>query len=354
VSVPILLFAIATFFGGAYGQTVSLILIVLALFYWPLLKKKKGVSIISRITFIGIIVLLLFTVFKGEPKQSIYLSESLKEELYKVYDSKMAFWPDNTEHIFVETKYGKVHVLALGNKENPPLLMFHAASMGAHSWAENLLPLVERYRIYAIDNMGEGNLSELKEALVFPRTPKEIADLYADIANQLGVERSPVFGASNGGFIAQEYAYHYPEKVEALALFGPMGLTPLSVKSIFMLAAASMYPLDIVRDKVVHWAFGDDDYCHEKYGDWFDIIMKATIPSIAQPVPMTVEQKKRMDIPVILFLGTSDPIVGDAEIARSEAEYYPDIEIHILNSGHIIAVEHREFVNQKIIEFLNL
>ncbi len=354
VSIPILLFAIATFFGGAYGQTFSLILIVLALFYWPLLKKKKGLSMISRITFIGIIMLLLVTVFKGDPKQSIYLSEALQKELYTIYDSKMAFWPDSTEQIFIETKYGKVHVLSVGNEADPPILMFHAASMGAHSWAENLQPLLGHYRVYSIDNIGEGNLSELKDALVFPNTPKEIADLYADIANQLGIERSPVFGASNGGYIAQVYAYYYPEKVESISLFGPMGLTPLSVKSIFMLSVASMYPLDIIREKVVHWAFGDDNYCHEKYGDWFDIIMRGTIPSISQPVPMTVEQKKSMQMPILLFLGTSDPIVGDAEIARLEAEQYPDITIHTLHSGHLIAVEQRKFINQKVVEFLNL
>ena len=69
---------------------------------------------------------------------------------------------------------------------------------------------------------------------------------------------------------------------------------------------------------------------------------------------MTEEQKKTVDIPILLFLGTSDPIVGDAEIARLEAEKYPNIKIHTLNSGHIIAVEHREFINQEIVKFLNL
>jgi len=285
---------------------------------------------------------------------SIYLSEALKNELYSVYNSKKASWPDNTEDIFIETKYGKVHVLATGNKELPAILLFHAASMGAHSWAENLQPLLGHYRIYAIDNIGEGNLSELIDPLVYPKTPKEIADLYADIANKLGVVSSPVFGASNGGYIAQVYAYYYPEKVQSIALFGPMGLTPLSNKSIFMLGAASMYPLDFVRSKVVHWAFGDDKYCHEKYGDWFAIIMKGTIPSIAQPQPISTEQKKSMKMPIMLFLGTADPIVGDAEIARKEAEEYPNIDIHVLNSGHIIAVEHRNYINQSVTEFLNL
>lgn len=352
VSIPVFLFAIMTLLAGQYIQTLSLILFILALFYWPLFQKEKRYKIITRIAFIGIILVLQFTVFKGEPKQSIYLSESLQDKLYSIYDSKIVFWPDSTEQIFIETDYGKVHILCVGNKDHPPLLMFHAASMGAHSWAENLQPLLADYRIYAIDNIGEGNRSELKDALVFPNSSKQLADLYADVANKLGVERSPVFGASNGGYIAQVYAYHYPEKVESIALFGPMGLTPLSNKSIFMLGAASMFPLDKVREKVVYWSFGDNDYCHGKYGDWFDIILRGTIPSIAKPIPMTVEQKRSMQMPILLFLGTSDPIVGDAEIATAAAEYYPNVEIYNLNSGHLIAVEQREFVNQKVIEFL--
>lgn len=354
VSIPILLFAIATFFGGAYIQTISLMLIVLFLLYWPIFKNKKGLSIITRIAALGLLLILQFTVFRSEQKQSIYVSEHLQAELYSIYNSKVAYWPDSTEHIFIETIYGRVHVLALGNSKNPPILMFHAASMGAHSWAENLQSVLGHYRIYAIDNIGEGNLSELNDPLLYPKTSQEIADLYADLADKLGVSRSHVFGASNGGFIAQVYAYYHPEKVESIALFGPMGLTPLSGKSLFMLSAASMYPLDWVRDKVVYWAFGKDEYCHKKYGDWFDIIMKATIPSIAQPIPLTIEQKKRINVPILLFLGTSDPIVGDAEVARKEAEYYPNIKIYTLNSGHLIAVEHRQFVNQKIMEFIGI
>ena len=116
-----------------------------------------------RLLFISLLLLLQFTVFKGEPKQSIYLSEHAKEELHSIYKTKLADWPDDTESIFIETEYGKVHVLAVGDKALPPLLLLHAASMGAHSWAENLSPLLEKYRIFAVDNIGEGNLSELND-----------------------------------------------------------------------------------------------------------------------------------------------------------------------------------------------
>jgi membrane protein DedA with SNARE-associated domain len=49
LSLPILLFAIATFLGSAYLQTLSLLLILVFIFYWPFFKKKKAVHITTRL-----------------------------------------------------------------------------------------------------------------------------------------------------------------------------------------------------------------------------------------------------------------------------------------------------------------
>jgi pimeloyl-ACP methyl ester carboxylesterase len=200
--------------------------------------------------------------------------------------------------------------------------------------------------------MGEGNKSELYNALVFPQNEKEIADLYSVISDSLGIERSHVFGASNGGYVAMCYTYHYPERVRTLSLFGPMGLTKLTNSSFFMLSVATMYPFRFIRNYVAKWALGESEYCNEKYGDWFNSIMKGTIPSLARPAPMTTVQKGKMKMPVLLFLGTKDRIVGDAEVAKKTAEEYPDIRIEIMESGHLISAEHYEIVNAVIKEFL--
>ena len=352
----ILLFAVATFMGKSYLQTFILILIAVSLAWWPDLIKRewnKKISIFSRTGLIIVLFLINIFCFKPEPKLSIYLSEHLKEELYSIYDKNLKNWPADTENIYLETKYGKVHILACGRKDNPPLIMIHAASMGAHSWAENIESLHNHYRIYSFDNIGEGNKSELKDALVYPQNGKELADLYASMANELGIKTCPVFGASNGGFIAQNFAFYYPGKVEKLLLFGPMGLTQLSGKSIAMMGFATMYPFDGVRNYVAQWAIGDDKYVKKKYGEWFNCILKGTIPSLAKPVPMKKEQKQKMNFPVLLFLGTKDAIVGDVELARQTADDYPNIQIEILESGHLIAVEHADYVNKKIVDFLH-
>lgn len=353
----IVLFSLALFLNKLYFQSSIFLLIAATMVWWPKIittKWNKKAALISRFSFLILLILIKVVFFKSEPKTTIYTSAENQEKLMAIYNEKVTDWPEYTEDIFIKTNYGKVHVLACGMKENPPLLMFHAASMGAHSWAENLEPLINNYRIYAVDNIGEGNKSQLNDALIYPNSLKEIADFHAVIADSLGIEHSPVFGASNGGFIAQVYACYYPEKVESLVLFGPMGLTQLSGKSIFMLAVSSMYPLQSVRNFVKTWAIGDDEYVIQKYGDWFNQIMVASIPSVCQPVPMTTEQKQQMRMPVLLFLGTKDPIVGDAEIAKETALDYPNIQIEILESGHLISVEKREIINEKLIQFLNL
>jgi pimeloyl-ACP methyl ester carboxylesterase len=132
-----------------------------------------------------------------------------------------------------------------------------------------------------------------------------------------------------------------------------MGLTQLSGKSFMMLSIASMYPFQFVRERVTLWALGDNKYVIDTYGEWFNTIMKATIPSVAEPVPMTAVQKAKMDMPVLLFLGTRDQLVGNAEIARGLAEEFPDIQIEVLESGHIIAVEHADHVNEVLADFLD-
>ena len=76
--------------------------------------------------------------------------------------------------------------------------------------------------------------------------------------------------------------------------------------------------------------------------------------SEAQPVPMTSEQKSRMELPVLLFLGTKDPIVGDATEAESTAGEFPNIRIEVLESGHLVSVEQAAYMNKVICEFLDL
>lgn len=350
----VFLFSVATLMAGAYFQTATLWIIVMALIWWPYsLTESLGfrVSFMIRSAVIILLAVINIFVFKPDPKNSIYLSEMHKERLYDIYDEKVKEWPVDVEDIWINTEYGKVHVLASGDTLSKPILLLHAVSMGAHSWAENLEALND-FRIYAIDNIGEGNKSELNDALVFPQNGKELADLYSVIADSLGVSHSPVVAASNGGFIALNYSYYFPDRVDKLVLLGSLGFTKLSSTSMMMMELPKMYPFPFVRDYVTKWVIGDNEYVNTKYGDWVDCVLESTIPSISTPELLTNKQKENFDTEVLLFLGTKDALVGDVDIAKEIAQDYPNIQIEVLESSHLIGAEKSNEVNIEIKKFL--
>jgi pimeloyl-ACP methyl ester carboxylesterase len=82
-------------------------------------------------------------------------------------------------------------------------------------WWYRTLPVVSRsYRAILFDNRGVGRSEQ-------PPGPYSIAQMAADgaaVLDAAGVGQAHVFGVSMGGFIAQEFALQYPERVDSLVL----------------------------------------------------------------------------------------------------------------------------------------
>jgi len=188
-------------------------------------------------------------------ENSIYRSEEARDRLMEIYDERMDDWSVPFEELDIETSYGTIHVVASAPEDGEPVLLFHASELSATSWGPNI-EAFSGYRIYAIDHIGEVNKSRLADVDLFPKTRVEIAGLYAEIADLLGVNRSIVVGASNGGFVSMSYAIQYPECVSRLILPGPMGLTSPPLQMGLRLLAAQFIHLEAVEQGALRWILG--------------------------------------------------------------------------------------------------
>jgi pimeloyl-ACP methyl ester carboxylesterase len=283
---------------------------------------------------------------------SIYKSPEYRAKLMAIYDSKLEEWPVPYKSVYVDTAFGKVHVVISGPQDAPPALLLHATGMAAWSWLYNIEPLAEHYRTYAIDHIGEPGKSELKDLNNYPREPQELSDLCLEISENLRVQHSVVIGASNGGFLSMNYAYYNPERVHKLVLLGPMGVSPPKLSTAVRMGLVSILPLNSLLFSTSRWAIGAGPSVQEKCGAWFTTLMQGTIPKVAFPRFITPEQKQSIKVPVLLFLGTKDNVVGDHKKAVENAQQFPDIQIEVLDSGHLIGVEHADTANRRMVEFL--
>ena len=285
-------------------------------------------------------------------ENSIYRSIEARDRLMEIYDERMADWPVPYEELDVETSYGTVHVIASGPEDGEPVLLFHASELSATSWGPNVEAFAG-YRTYSIDHIGEVNKSRLADVDVYAKTREEIAELYAEIANELGVERSIVVGASNGGFVAMTYAIRHPERVSKLILPGPMGLTAPPLKMGLRLVAAQFIHWRWVERGALEWILGTSPIVLGPYGEWFTWVMRGSFPRVVPPVGIPAEELATIEVPVLLFLGTEDNLVGDPEKAAAAASAMANVRTVVVESAHLVNVEVADEVNREIAKFLS-
>jgi len=87
-------------------------------------------------------------------KRTIYRSEKGKRFITQHYESYLKTFKYDFERVFVDTSYGKTHVLVAGPIEGKPVFIFQGGNCINPMTLSWFSPLVEKYRIFAPDTIG--------------------------------------------------------------------------------------------------------------------------------------------------------------------------------------------------------
>ncbi|WP_137701463.1 alpha/beta fold hydrolase [Marimonas lutisalis] len=281
----------------------------------------------------------------------IYASPEIRARFHAIYDDKMQNWPLPYDDIMLSTRYGRVHVIASGPQDAPPLLLLHASGVGSWSWKWNAAALGSRYRLFAVDLIGDVGKSDYADPAHVMKTGRDQADLYAEIADLLGIARAPVIGASEGGFVASNFALYHPDRVEKLVLLGPMGYSG-ATSAIAVITLAQLFPLPSVQRFTFRWAFSGDAKLQADYTEWFPLLMRETHPAKVAPLPLSAAQRRAITAPTLFVFGTRDNLVGDPARAAERVSDMPDARVEVVDAGHLMAAEAPELVTPLILDFL--
>jgi 3-oxoadipate enol-lactonase len=98
--------------------------------------------------------------------------------------------------------------------EGEPLVFVHGLGYDRQGWGPLPSLLADDFRVVLLDNRGVGE-SDVPEGPY--AVPQMAADVVA-VLDDAGIDAAHVFGVSLGGYIAQELAAGYPERVRKLVL----------------------------------------------------------------------------------------------------------------------------------------
>ena len=240
---------------------------------------------------------------------------------------------------------GDVEIAYLDEGEGDPIVLVHGfASTKEVNWVNtSWLTTLTRAgrRVIALDNRGHGASSKLTDPADY-HTARMAGDVAA-LMNHLKVERADVMGYSMGARISAYLALDYAERVRSATL-GGLGIhlvdgvgLPMSIAD--ALEAPSLADVTDPMGRVFR-AFADQTKSDRT-------ALAACIRGSRQT--LTREQVASIQIPVLVAVGTKDPVAGSASAL---AALIPGAQaLDIPDRDHMLAVGDKAY-KSGVLDFL--
>jgi len=244
--------------------------------------------------------------------------------------------------------------------QGDPLVLIMGLRRNVEWWYRQIPALAEHFQVIAFDNRGAGR----SDKPVMEYSIRLFADDTAGLMDALELPCAHILGFSMGGYIAQELALNYPDKVKNLILActgcGGDRVVLMSPERLEKFTAnAGLKPEEILRkDMEIYFS---DQYVKqhpEKIEEFIEISLRHYQPADAFERQFdaclrhdTVARLNRLAVPTLIMTGDDDPLVPP-ENSHILKELIPAAELFVFPGGrHCMIIEKADQFNQKAIEF---
>ena len=157
--------------------------------------------------------------------KKVYKSKQDEANIIGLYDRQLAALNIAYEESFVETRFGKTHVIKTGNPKGKPILIFHGGNSTTPYNLAGFSAMLDKFCVYAADTIGHPGKSA---QTVLSAKTTEYGDWAADLIDGLGFQKVTCIGGSYGGGILVKLMCTAPEKIEKAILIVPSGIANVS------------------------------------------------------------------------------------------------------------------------------
>ncbi len=151
----------------------------------------------------------------------LYKSPEGYATMQQFYDDALAKLPLPVESLYVETPFGRTHMLAAGDPDAPPLLLMQGLAGSAILWHQQFADFARQHRVYALDIVGQPGRSA-------PNPLSLQDDSYSQwlvsVLDALELPQADMAGVSLGGYTIFRVGIIAPERLRKAVLLSPMRL----------------------------------------------------------------------------------------------------------------------------------
>jgi pimeloyl-ACP methyl ester carboxylesterase len=272
----------------------------------------------------------------------------------RAYDQVLARWPVPFQELEVPTPFGDTHVIVSGPAAAPPLVLLHATGTSSTGWLLNIGALCQRYRVYAVDILGEPGKTRQTRLL---RDRADCASWVTAVLDGLGLDRVRLAGWSFGGWLTLNFVLAVPHRVQQAVLLAPFAsLAPYSLPVLLFLKAGPYLPLGppgrlTLRLMAPGFAF------NQQFGRQFALggryFRYANPRRSVFPTPYPEQELAAVSVPTLLLVGDKEQTFDPRRALANAARLMPEVQAELLaGAGHLLAMDSAQQVNERMLQFL--
>ena len=284
--------------------------------------------------------------------RTIYKSEKGKEEILKLYDSQLSRLTTPWKDIYVDTSFGKTHIIETGNLQGEPLLFFHGGNSTSAYTLLTLDFIMGDFHIYAVDTIGHPGKSA--ETSLSPKN-YDYGKWGGELIDKLGYESMCLFGGSFGAGIIAKTMCVVPDKIKRDVIYVPSGIKNAPAVN----SSKMMIPM------IIYWITGKDKWLKKVFlplaiteenisDDIFETARLSILYSkVKTGMPSDVDEGllKKCDAPTLVMAAERDCLFPGKDVIERAKRIIPNCETYLLEGrGHMNTLTKDE--KKMIVDFL--
>jgi pimeloyl-ACP methyl ester carboxylesterase len=282
-------------------------------------------------------------------------------EYMKAYDATLRLWDVPFETVQIENRFGQTHVVVSGPKDAPPLVILHCFFTSLTSWANNIADLIQRYRVYAPDLIGQPGRSIPDQPIA---NRAELAEWMSLMLDALGLRRVDLAGYSYGGFTALNYAVHQPQRLKKLVLLSPAGAVYHLRPQFWLRGFVTAIPglAEPAMRSMFRWMFYQPNLQSDNVRPLAQCIMSQMvlgrkhfrIGMIVPPTEFPDVELRAVNVPTLLLIGDREVIYNPVRAIERACALLPQVQAELISgAGHDLPVTKFSMVDGKVLAFLD-
>ncbi|WP_034756612.1 alpha/beta fold hydrolase [Rossellomorea vietnamensis] len=283
---------------------------------------------------------------------TIYKSDG-KRLISQHYDQYLKSFDFDVEQIYVDTSYGKTHILVAGPPEGKPIFIFQGGNCINPMTLSWFLPLVDKYRVYAPDTIGHPGYSGESR---MSAKDNSFAQWIKELMDYFDINSSAFVGPSYGAGIILRLATYMPDKIDCSVLVSPAGIglgskirmmKDILLPLVLFNGTSSQKYLNKITDTMSDHSMREMD--KKIIGDVFKYIkLEQEMPKLT-----TNEELSHYRSPTLIIAGKKDIFFPESRLNKAAREIIPNlIAFKTYDMGHFPSEEHLIKINHDIGEFL--